>query len=91
MLKKILLFIGFVLIIIPNFNNLYAETKFLIPLKKPTLSSQEFNKKISKNILKPLKKPIKSNKNVVEKKKLQKQLKKTNYHLKYRKRNQLWG
>ena len=82
MLKKILLFIGFVLIIIPNFNNLYAETKFLIPLKKPTLSSQEFNKKISKNILKPLKKPIKSNKNVVEKKKITETDKKNKLSLK---------
>jgi soluble lytic murein transglycosylase len=69
MLKNLLLFIGLLLSILFNFNNLSAETKSLIPLKKPVLSSDEFDKKISKNILKPLKKPSKTKKILVKKKK----------------------
>jgi soluble lytic murein transglycosylase len=69
MLKKLLLFIVLFISILFNFNNLSAETKSLIPPKKPVLTSDEFNKKISKNILKPLKKPNKTKKSIVEKEK----------------------
>ena len=44
MLKKLLLFIVLFISILFNFNNLSAETKSLIPPKKPVLTSDEFNK-----------------------------------------------
>ena len=77
MLKKLLLFIGLLGSIILSFNNLSAETKSLIPLKKPILSSEEFNKKISKNILKPLKKPNKIKKILIKKNKISQAVKET--------------
>ena len=70
MLKNLLLFIGLLVSILINLNNLSAETISLIPLKKPTLTTDEFNKKISKNILKPLKKPKKIKKILVKEKKI---------------------
>ena len=70
MLKNLLLFIVLFASILFNFNNLLAETKSLIPPKKPILSSDEFDKKISKNILRPLKKPSKIKKIIVKTKKL---------------------
>jgi soluble lytic murein transglycosylase len=69
MLKNLLLFIVLFASILFNFNNLLAETKSLIPPKKPILSSDEFDKKISKNILRPLKKPSKIKKIIVKTKK----------------------
>jgi len=59
MLKKIL-FLGFALSILMFSNNLFAEINLLVPLKKPILSKEEVQKKISINILKPLKKPSKT-------------------------------
>jgi len=59
MLKKIL-FLGFVVSILMFSNNLFAEINLLVPLKKPILSKEEVQKKISINILKPLKKPSKT-------------------------------
>ena len=53
MLKK-LLFLGLLISISVNFNYVSAETGLIIPLKKPSLSDNEINDKISKNILKPL-------------------------------------
>ena len=58
MLKKIL-FLGFALKILLFQNNLFAEINSIVPLKKPVLSNEEIQKKISINILKPLKKPSK--------------------------------
>ena len=58
MLKKIL-FLGLVTSILMFSNNLFAEINSIVPLKKPFLSSEEIQKKISINILKPLKKPSK--------------------------------
>ena len=69
MLKNLLLFIGLLISIIISFNNLSAETISLIPLKKPVLSNDEFNKKISKNIIKPIRKPKKDKIVSIEKKK----------------------
>jgi soluble lytic murein transglycosylase len=66
MLKNLLLFVGLFISILFNFNDLSAVTKNLIPLKKPVLSSDEFDKKLSKNALKPLKKPIKTKKILVK-------------------------
>ena len=59
MLKKIL-FLGFAVSILMFSNNLFAEIKSIVPLKKPVLSKEEIQKKISINILKPLKKPSKT-------------------------------
>ena len=58
MLKKIL-FLGFTASLLMFSNNLFAEINLLVPLKKPILSKEEVQKKISINILKPLKKPSK--------------------------------
>ena len=58
MLKKIL-FLGFTVSILMFSNNLFAEINSIVPLKKPILSKEEVQKKISINILKPLKKPSK--------------------------------
>ena len=77
MLKNLLLFIGLLISIIISFNNLSAEIISLIPLKKPVLSSDEFNKKISKNIIKPIRKPKKDKIVSIEKKKIIKTLKET--------------
>ena len=58
MLKKIL-FLGLVTSTLMFTNNLFAEINSIVPLKKPLLTSEEIQKKISINILKPLKKPSK--------------------------------
>ncbi|MDA9931490.1 lytic transglycosylase domain-containing protein [Candidatus Pelagibacter sp.] len=58
MLKK-LLFISSLILFSINFNYVFAETNFIIPVKKPSLTDEEIKVKISKNILKPLKKPKK--------------------------------
>tara|TARA_Y100000385_G_scaffold288099_1_gene353863 strand:+ start:23 stop:2242 length:2220 start_codon:yes stop_codon:yes gene_type:complete len=65
---KILLFISLIISTLTNFNHVSAEVISIIPLKKPDLSRDELNKKISKNILKPIKKPNKNQKKTVEKK-----------------------
>ncbi len=59
MLKKIL-FLGFTVSILIFSNNLFAQINSVVPLKKPVLSKEEIQKKISINILKPLKKPTKT-------------------------------
>ncbi len=59
MFKKIL-FLCFTVSILMFSNNLFAEIKSIVPLKKPVLSKEEIQKKISINILKPLKKPSKT-------------------------------
>ena len=46
MLKKIL-FLGFTASILMFSNNLFAEINSLVPLKKPVLSKEEIQKKIS--------------------------------------------
>ena len=63
MQKKLFLFISLVISILINFNNLSAEILTLTPLKKPTLTNEEFTNKITRNILKPIKKP-KTNENI---------------------------
>ncbi len=57
MLKKIL-FLGFIVSILMFSNNLFAEINSTLPLKKPLLTNEEIQKKLSINILKPLKKPL---------------------------------
>ncbi len=73
MCKKILVIIGMVLFFSLKITNLYAETIQIVPPQKPTLSSEEIIKKISKNIITPLKKPTKLKK--VEKKVVVKEIK----------------
>ncbi len=73
MCKKILFILGMVLFVSLKITNLYAETIQIVPPQKPTLSSEEIIKKISKNIITPLKKPTKLKK--VEEKVVVKEIK----------------
>jgi len=59
-MPKKILFLCFTVSILMFSNNLFAEIKSIVPLKKPVLSKEEIQKKISINILKPLKKPSKT-------------------------------
>ncbi len=59
MLKNLLVFIGLLISFTINQNNVLADVISSIPLKKPILTVEELDKKITKNILKPLKKPKK--------------------------------
>ena len=70
MYKNLLIFISLIISILINFNNLSAETITITPIKKPTLSNDEFNKKLSKNIIKPIKKPKKNKEIRVKEKKV---------------------
>jgi len=69
-MSRNLLFISLSISIFVIFNNLLAETTTLIPLKKPILTSEEIDKKLSKNILIPIQKPKKTNKIIIKKKKI---------------------
>ncbi len=73
MLKKIL-FLGFTVSMLIFSNNLFAEINSILPLKKPSLSKEEIQKKISINILKPLKKPSKIKENKIEEVTVKKEL-----------------
>ena len=67
-MSKKLLFIYLSISIFAIFNNLSAETTTLIPIKKPILTAEEINKKLSKNILIPIQKPKKIDKIVIKEK-----------------------
>ena len=58
MLKK-KLFLGLIILIVVNFNYVSAETLLIIPLKKPSQTKEETQKKLLIDVLKPLPKPIK--------------------------------
>ena len=90
MLKKIL-FLGFTVSILIFSNNLFADINSLVPLKKPILSKEQIQKKISINILKPLKKPAKTKEIKIEEVIVKKELvlKEKKLSLKYRRKNQL--
>ena len=76
MLKNLLLFISLLISLTVISNNVSAEIISSIPLKKPTLTNEDLEKKISNNVLKPLKKPKKTkNKIIKEKKNIQKEKK----------------
>ena len=62
MFKKLIFFIGFQVLILYHVSELHADVKNIVPIKKPVLTIQEFNKKVSINILKPLAKPNKKKK-----------------------------
>ena len=70
MFKNFLLFIGLLISIGIIQSNVSADVISLIPLKKPKLTFEELDKKISKNILKPLKKPKKVESKIVKEKKI---------------------
>ena len=70
MKNKIFFLTGILLITFINFNNISAENLTIIPIKKPSLTSEEISKKLSKNIIKPLKKPNKNKKVVVKEEKI---------------------
>ena len=70
MLKNLLLFIGLLLSFSIIQNNVSADVISLIPLKKPILTQDELDKKISNNLLKPLKKPKKKETTKVKEKKI---------------------
>ncbi|MDC0997484.1 lytic transglycosylase domain-containing protein, partial [Candidatus Pelagibacter sp.] len=70
MFKNFLLFIGLLISIGIIQSNVSADVISLIPLKKPKLTFEELDKKISKNILKPLKKPKKADSKIVKEKKI---------------------
>jgi len=57
--RKIFFFIKSLLLSSIIIGNLYAVEISIIPLKKPTLSKEIQNKKISQGILKPKSKPSK--------------------------------
>ena len=78
MFKRLIIFTSIITLLFYNSNYLLADNATIIPLKKPTLSEKEIQKKISINILKPLKKP---KKNEVEKKIVIKSAKKLNFSI----------
>tara|TARA_B100001996_G_scaffold62635_1_gene44872 strand:+ start:2975 stop:5194 length:2220 start_codon:yes stop_codon:yes gene_type:complete len=69
-MSKKLLFISLSISIFIVFNNLLAETTNIIPLKKPILTTEEIDKKLSKNILIPIQKPKKTEKIITKEKKI---------------------
>ena len=71
-MSKKLLFICLSISIFIIFNNVSAETATLIPIKKPILTAEEINKKLSKNILIPIQKPKKIDKIVIKEKEITK-------------------
>ena len=66
MRKKILIILGLIVFKSIASTNLYADNLQILPLKKPSLSSEEILKKVSKNIILPIKKPSKIKKIVIE-------------------------
>ena len=82
-MSKKLLFISLLISIFLIFNNILAETINLIPLKKPILTKEEINNKLSKNILIPIQKPKKIEEIANEKEKKSEVKKKKYYHLRY--------
>ena len=70
MFKNLLLFIGLLVSFSVIQNKVLADVISSIPLKKPSLTIEELDKKISKNILKPLKKPKKNKGKIVKDKEI---------------------
>ena len=93
MLKKIF-FLGLTASILIFSNNLFAEINSVVPLKKPLLSKEEIQKKISINILKPLKKPLKTKEIKIEEEIVKKELvlkeKKLSFKIPKKKTNYSW-
>ena len=77
MLKNLLLFIVLLISLTVIQNNVLADVISSIPLKKPILTIEELDKKITKNILKPLKKPKKDKSKILKEEKITQKEKKT--------------
>ena len=92
-MSKKLLFICLSISIFIIFNNLSAETTTLIPIKKPILTAEEINKKLSKNILIPIQKPKKIDKIVIKEKEITKikKLKKLSFNIPKKKTFYIWS
>ena len=82
MSRNLLLFIGLLISFTITQNIISAETISSIPLKKPTLTSEELDKKLSNNVLKPLKKPKKTENIAIKEKKIDQKEKKTKFSFK---------
>jgi soluble lytic murein transglycosylase len=57
MFKNLLYFVVLISIILINFTNANSEDKKILPIKKPDLTVEEIEQKLSINILRPLEKP----------------------------------
>ena len=57
MVKKLLYFVVLISIISTNLFTANSDDLKILPLKKPNLTDEEIEKKLSINILRPLKKP----------------------------------
>jgi len=57
MFKNLLYFVVLISIISINFTSANSEDKKILPIKKPNLSTEEIEQKLSINILRPLEKP----------------------------------
>ena len=66
MVKKLLYFVVLISIISTNFFTANSDDLKILPLKKPNLTDEEIEKKLSINILKPLEKPKEKNEPEIE-------------------------
>ena len=66
MVKKLLYFVVLISIISANLFNANSEDIKIVPLKKPNLTDEEIEKKLSINILRPLEKPKEKNEPEIE-------------------------
>ena len=82
MLKNLLLFIALLISLTVIQNNVLADVISSIPLKKPILTIEELDKKITKNILKPIKKPKKNDVKKLKENKITQKEKETNLSFK---------
>ena len=66
MFKNLLCFVVLISIILLNFTSANSEDKNILPIKKPNLTVEEIEQKLSINILRPLEKPKKNNEPEIE-------------------------
>ena len=66
MFKNLLCFVVLISIILINFTSANSEDKNILPIKKPNLTVEEIEQKLSINILRPLEKPKKNNEPEIE-------------------------
>ena len=66
MFKNLLCFVVLISIILINFTSANSEDKNILPVKKPNLTVEEIEQKLSINILRPLEKPKKNNETEIE-------------------------
>jgi len=66
MFKNLLCFVVLISIILINFTSANSEDKNILPIKKPNLTVEEIEQKLSINIIRPLEKPKKNNETEIE-------------------------